>query len=172
MEPAYPKPGYSKPKHAVQRHDLGHLAQSVVKVTLQCLAQSVVQVTSQWLEDEVKERQETLYRLGCHKLGSICASYPCAFIGINTGLGVHLDDNDLYSATWGALGCNCGLALPEFGVVVSLPHGSVCTFDSTKFYHCSVRCPCSIGDSVIFSLYYNRKQHEKFVEHHEKNLKH
>jgi hypothetical protein len=66
----------------------------------------------------------------------VSGSYPAAFVGLNTGLGVHRDCGDGCLATWAVL----ALCLPEYGIIVVLESGTVSTHVRRR-KSVSLQCP-------------------------------
>ena len=60
--------------------------------------------------------------------------------------------------------CRAPVCFPEFGIILDLADGDVCTFDTSKLWHCCMQVPMELSDGIILSLYYKRDQHLAFWE--------
>lgn len=159
-----------RPKLAVSAKSkkLGDRQFSSMLNDIRNLSCTVVQVTNHWMANVVREREATLQSV-VSDLGSISTSYPAVQVGINVGVGIHLDSDDLFWGTWACLG-GLTMALPEYGVLLELSDGDIVTFDTAQIYHCMVRRPPEMCECACLSLYYNSKQHKRFIDTFEQGL--
>lgn len=122
---------------------------------VQKISNTAILEAAQWGVNEMLTLAMELHELH-GEAGTASFAHQMVSLGCNNETPIHLDDKDIATALWAALG-RYHMAIPEAELILDIEDGDVLTFSANKLWH-NLISPRPAPDHVCISLYVNGGQ--------------